>query len=552
MRSICFVISVLLFGLNATTSAQAIDHVQGDVLVMLKPKVLVNDLVKAQQKYAGGNTELSVVHCVSHRLNIWLLHFNFLNVDEDHFLSALKNSDLVKIAQFNHYAAPRATPNDSLYGQQWNLNNTGQNGGTAGDDIDAERAWNATTGGTTADNDTIVIGIVDCGFDLLHRDINYWKDYSGTPGYPGDYNGWNDDDNSGVIDDDNCTPDGHGTHVTGIAGAKGNNTSGICGVNWNVKMMPVEGFNTEANIVEGYTYIMVQRERYDSGFGNGFVVATNSSFGTSANASDYPLWCAMYDSMGSVGILSAAATADANEDVDSVGDMPSDCSSDYLIMVTNTNDNDDLNTSKGAAHGKINVDLGAPGTNILSTLPGNMYGTLSGTSQASPHVAGAVALLYSLKCAKFDSAFKANPSGTALLVKSFILNGVDTVPTLLGKTVSGGRLNLYKALKLEADYFGCDAVLGIQTIEPSIKSFSVYPNPSNDVINLKLITANNSALTITITNILGQQVLTQNYQPGYSGVQNMPIDISQLPAGMYFVTAQNRSGVSSTLKVEKM
>lgn len=551
MRYKYFAILFLLFALTLTVSAQDVDHVPGDVLVMLQPKVPIADLIKEEQLYAGDSTKLHAVHCASPRMNIWLLHFDYLNIDEGHFLSTLQNNRLVKIAEFNHLVTSRAKPNDSLYILQWNLNNIGQTGGTVGDDIDAERAWNITTGGVTMDNDTIVIGVVDCGFDLNHVDIDYWKDHHGTPHYPGDYNGWNDTDSSGAIDENNCSPDGHGTDVTGIAGARGNNDIGICGVNWNVKMMPVEGFNSEANIVEGYTYIMVQRERYDSGLGNGFVVATNSSFGTSAEPSQYPLWCAMYDSLGSVGILSAAATADNHEDVDSVGDVPTGCSSDYLITVTNTDANDKLVYDAG--YGKKTIDIGAPGEGVYSTMPGNVYdNSLSGTSQSSPHIAGAVALMYSLKCERFDSAFKANPSATALLIKGFILNSVDTVSTLLNKTVSNGRLNIYKALKLEAEYFGCDSLLGINKIEPSFTAFRVYPNPTSDLLNVKLTNSNNSSITIALTNILGERVLTQTYQPTFTGVQNITLNLNQLPDGLYFISAINREGVSNTLKVEKM
>jgi serine protease len=548
---ICF-----LVGLSFTVNAQVSDHTRGDLLVMLKPNASVEKLIESQQQYARMATELKVVRCVSKHMNIWMLHFDYQKVDENHFLSAIRNSDLVKIAQFNHYATPRSVPNDPYFApDQWNMNNTGQTGGTPGADIDAEDAWNITTGGLTADGDTIVIAIVDCGFDTTQQDINYWKDYHGTPGYPGDYNGWNVGDSDGVINNDDCTPSGHGTHVAGIAGARGNNNIGVAGVNWNVKIMPIEyGDALEYQVVESYDYALIQRDRYNKGIGNGFVVATNSSFGVDrGQPSDYPLWCAMYDSLGAVGILSAAATADGDWDVDSVGDIPTACPSNYMISVTNTDDNDARDTIDGAAYGQHTIDLGAPGTNIWSTLPGNTYGTLTGTSMSSPHVAGAVGLMYSLDCPKFDSTFKSDPAGTALLIKSFIMNSVDVVPTLANKTASGGRLNIYKALMLEADYFGCASLFsGIQNVESSIKIFTVYPNPSIDELNVKMSITDNSPVTISLTNILGQQVLVQQYQPGHTGLQNMFIDISQITQGVYFITARNGNGISSTIKVVKL
>ncbi len=557
MKKSYAILLCFLLGLSFTAYAQLSDHVPGDLLVMLKPGASIDKLIESQQQYARTATELKSLRCISSKFNIWQLHFNNQNVDEDHFLSSVRNSDLVQIAQFNHYVTLRAVPNDTFFAsEQWNMNNTGQTGGTPGADIDAENAWNVTTGGLTSDDDTIVIAIDDCGFDLAHQDINYWKDYYGDDSYPGDYNGWNAGTNSGQIDDDNCSPFGHGTHVTGIAGAIGNNTIGVTGVNWNVKIMPVEyGDGTEDEVVESYLYIVNQRDRYNRGIGNGFVVATNSSFGVNkGQPSDYPLWCSMYDVLGAVGILNAAATADGNWDVDSVGDIPTACPSNYMISVTNTNDQDNLDVADGAAYGQHTIDLGAPGTSIYSTLPGNTYGILTGTSMSSPHVAGAIALMYSLKCPAFDSSFKDDPSGTALLIKKFILNSVDTVPTLLNKTVSNGRLNIYKALKLEADYFGCDSLIpsGIKAIESSVKIFIVYPNPAADELNVKMSITDNSPVTISLTNILGQQVLTQYYHPGHSASQNLTIDISQLPQGLYFIAARNGEGISGTIKVVKM
>jgi hypothetical protein len=147
--------------------------------------------------------------------------------------------------------------------------------------------------------------------------------------------------------------------------------------------------------------------------------------------------------MGAVGILSAAATMNNNSNVDVTGDVPTACPSDHLIAVTNTTHNDTKNS--GAAYGLTTIDLGAPGTSILSTTPGNSYGTSTGTSMASPHVAGAVALLVAgLSPAQFQS-YRDDPAAYALTLKQAILDGTDDIGL---QTVSGGRLNLYNSLLL--------------------------------------------------------------------------------------------------------
>src|SRR5262249_49534599 len=162
------------------------------------------------------------------------------------------------------------------------------------------------------------------------------------------------------------------------------------GVNWNVQLMPLKGVGTEDQTVEAYTYVLEMRKKYNdsNGASGAFVVATNSSFGVNyGQPSDYPLWCAMYDSLGKYGILNAAATTNSNVDVDVVGDIPTACPSEYLITVTNTTAADELYP---AGYGVLTIDLGAPGASIYTTTPNNGYSTATGTSPATPHVAGAI------------------------------------------------------------------------------------------------------------------------------------------------------------------
>jgi subtilisin family serine protease len=154
--------------------------------------------------------------------------------------------------------------------------------------------------------------------------------------------------------------------------------------------------------------------------------------------------------MGKVGILSAAATANQAWDIDAVGDVPTSCASDYIVAVTNTTKDDKI--YRQAGWGKTQVDLGAPGTDVYSTVPGNQSRNLTGTSMATPHVAGAVALLHAAASPAFTALHKSNPAKAALELKKIMLQTVDPLADLQGKTVSGGRLNLAKAAEAISKY----------------------------------------------------------------------------------------------------
>ncbi|RMF08363.1 MAG: hypothetical protein D6762_05790, partial [Candidatus Neomarinimicrobiota bacterium] len=143
------------------------------------------------------------------------------------------------------------------------------------------------------------------------------------------------------------------------------------------------------------------------------------------------------------------------QNIDIIGDVPTGCDSDYLITVTNTTKYDTKNA--GAGYGLTTIDLGAPGTGILSLSSSGATGTSTGTSMASPHVAGAVAFLHSIVTAGFAQFYKTHPAEGALMVKNWILAGVDSIPDLANTTVSGGRLNLYNSTLLALNVMGSDS-----------------------------------------------------------------------------------------------
>jgi subtilisin family serine protease len=441
--------------INAAVSQTNPDqnYVPGEVMVQLKDAGQLEQLLSAYSYFSAESVQV-----ISERFHIYLLQSSSRETDNRQILADLKGFNGVVHAQNNHYISLRENdeliPDDERFDEQWSMQNTGQGGGTIDADIDATDAWDITTGGLTAYGDTIVVAIIDNGADLAHEDLVFWKNYAEIPdngidddnnGYVDDYDGWNAYNHNGNVPMGN----GHGTHVCGIAGAHGNNGIGVAGVNWNVQILPIAGSSTtESVVVEALSYLYVIREQYNqtNGAEGAFVVADNCSFGVDhGDPDDYPIWEAMYDSVGQLGILSEAATANANWNIDIEGDVPTAFTTDYMISVTNTNKYDH---KASAGYGLTTIDLGAPGSSIISTVNNSLYGYKSGTSMATPHVTGAVALILAAADSAFISFYKEDPAAGALLVKQYILDGVDLLNDLEGKTVSGGRLNVYNSIQL--------------------------------------------------------------------------------------------------------
>ncbi len=451
------IVPILLFFFIqiSIADAQRMDHLRGELLVQLKTNASAERLAARFAEVDKRPTFFALAERLSQNLNIWRFTYNPSFVGEQKILSLIDADPQVIHAQFNHFIKFRSTiPNDPLFDNQWQYINTGTMGGVADADLDMELAWGITTGGVTALGDTIVVCVIDGGIDLLHQDFedNLWVNHAEIPnndidddnnGYVDDFRGWNTGGNN-----DNINGDNHGTAVAGIIGAKGNNNLGISGISWNVKVMVVRASTgTEAAVIAAYDYPLTQRKIYNTSEGNAgaFVVATNASWGIDGGmASDAPIWCSFYDTLGRYGIINCGATINANENVEEFGDLPTTCPSDYLISVTNIRRNNVKETEAG--YGNISIDLGAFGTDVYTTSIGNNYSSFGGTSGATPQVTGTIGLLYSVPCESIALLARQFPEACALLMKEAVLESAVSNESLQGITVTEGQLNTNDAL----------------------------------------------------------------------------------------------------------
>ncbi len=272
-------------------------------------------------------------------------------------------------------------------------------------------------------------GRIDAG-DLL-RDTRWANgtDQDGN-GYRDDLIGWDFANNDNDPYDDN----GHGTHVAGTIGGIGGNGVGVAGVNWNVqivatKFLAANGSGNTANAVKSVDYFTTAAIL--AGPTQNFV-ATNNSWGGGSYSQ------AMADAVtraAKADILFVAAAGNTGSNNDVTANYPSNYDTkatagyDGVVAVASITDTGAL--SSFSSYGGKQVDIAAPGSSIYSTLPGDAYGTLSGTSMATPHVTGAAALYAS-----------ANPNATAAQIKAALLGTAEATASLVGKVATGGRLDV--------------------------------------------------------------------------------------------------------------
>ena len=352
-------------------------------------------------------------------------------------IERLRNMPEVEYAEPNWIYQHYATSNDPYFtgGQLWGM--------SANNNSNGSRAATAWAAGKTGSSD-VYIGIIDEGYMYNHVDL------AANAGVnPGEIAGNNvDDDGNGLIDDvygwdfagNNSsvfdgTGDDHGTHVAGTIGGVGNNGIGVAGVVWNVKMLGAKFLGstggTTANAVKAVDYFTNLKNKGLN------IIATNNSWGGGGYSQ------ALFDAINranTAGILFVAAAGNSATNNDVTASFPSNYDIPNVIAVASITSTGAL--SSFSQFGATTVDLGAPGSGILSTVPvavgkgknatvGSGYASYNGTSMATPHVTGAVALYKSI-----------NPSATAAQIKAAILGSTTPTASLAGKTVTGGRLNV--------------------------------------------------------------------------------------------------------------
>jgi subtilisin family serine protease len=355
-------------------------------------------------------------------------------------VATFQQSGLVEYAEPDYLLQALLSPNDARYQNQdqWNLNNLGQYGGVPGADIMAEQGWDLQH-----DAPDIIVAVVDSGVRYTHEDLagNMWV----NPGESGlDALGRDkrangvDDDGNGYVDDvhginvldgtGNPMDDwGHGTHVAGIVGAVGNNTLGITGVAWRVKLMACKFITATAQYSVSDAILCLDYARR-----HGARIVT-ASWGGYAFTS-----IALRDAIAALrdqGIILTAAAGNDNNDNDQLPLYPASYDLDNIVAVAAT---DRTDARAGFSnYGAQSVDLGAPGAPVFSTWVGSNadYQYNSGTSMAAPHIAGACALLWTRY-----------PTETHQQIIQRILTTVDVLPGLIARTRSNGRLNLAAAL----------------------------------------------------------------------------------------------------------
>jgi thermitase len=331
----------------------------------------------------------------------------------------LERMDGVVYAEPDHVVRQTAVPNDPLLSYEWDMSA-----------IRALEAWDVTTGSAQ-----VTVGVVDTGIDATHPDLapNLWAN-PGESGGGRETNGLDDDGNGRIDDvhgwdfvDHDAQPqdgNGHGTHVSGTIAARGNDATGVAGLNWSSAIMPLrvlgdDGSGYVSDAITAYTYAAR----------NGARVVNASLGGNSYSRAEHDAIAAAPNT------LFVVAAGNDGADDDATPEYPCDYELANVVCVAASDRADAL--ASFSNYGATNVDLAAPGVDIASTWPGGRYVLLDGTSMATPHVSGAAALLL------------AHDGGlTVEGLRAALLSSAHPVPALAGRVATGGRLDAAAALSV--------------------------------------------------------------------------------------------------------
>ncbi len=415
---IAFVLSLL-----ASAAHAAVEAVPGVLLVRWRPAVRMAERASMRQEL-GARRDREFAAISVERLIV-------ANGSTEQALLRLAQDPRVEFAEPDYLVRLERTPDDPRFAEQWALQNTGQTGGTPGADVRGPRGWDIAT-----DASSVIVGVVDTGSDLTHPDLasNLWVNEGEIAG-----NGI-DDDGNGYIDDvhgydfinDDADPSddhGHGSHVAGIIAARGDNASGVTGVAWRGRIMSLKflgstGSGPMSDAIEAILYAtrMGARIVNHSWGGTGYSQALLLAFRAS----------------GQAGVTSVVAAGNSGVDLEVQPAFPAAFLDPAMVKVAATDAFDRL--ADFSNHGAVSVEIGAPGTAILSLAPSGQYAVLSGTSMASPLVAGALALLLAKE-----------PALDPIALRQRLLASALPLASLQGRTVSGGRLDLVRLLSTPED-----------------------------------------------------------------------------------------------------
>jgi subtilisin family serine protease len=450
LRIVCvFAVAFLFTAQTAFAEKSGAVYAEGELLVKFK-KGTVSDSAKSMNRQIGANILEEFPELGWQRVKLPT------NLSTKKAISLYEGSAEIEAVQPNFYYHLLAAPNDPRFGELYGMQK-----------ISAPAAWDLWTGSA----DTIV-AVIDSGIAYNHQDLaaNMWKN-------PGETNGNGiDDDGNGFVDDyygydffyDDSDPldqDGHGTHVAGTIGAVGNNALGVVGVNWNVRLMAIKIYSplgtdtTSTMLINAYNYVRLMKNRGVN------IRVTNNSYGGCGEACGYDQATKdALDAIGNAGILNVFASGNEGDNLETNQHYPASYTSPSVLSVAASNSTDAR--SSFSNFGTTSVDLAAPGSGILSTYnsPDNSYRTLSGTSMASPHTAGAAALLSSY-----------NPNLSAISLKATLMNTVDVLPQWSGVVKTGGRLNVSNALQNQ-----------------TVCAFNISSNPTT-------VTTNGGSFSINVT-----------------------------------------------------
>jgi len=451
--TICRALAILLCCLTcAYTYAQdRPEYVRGQVLIKMKA-----DKTAAQKSTLKTQMRVTKQRSLKNDIEVWNIDESNGEVDIKQLVEQYRNHEDVEFAVPNHYyfladakrnmahtaKAQDLVPNDPNYGLQWGMSA-----------INAPAAWDIASG-----SPYVKVAILDTGMYWKHEDLieNMWHnlcedadgdgkviekvgcctwqfDEGDIDGIDGDGNGYVDDFIgwdfvNGDNNPDDTSDSGHGTHVAGILGATADNAVGVAGVTSNVQLIPIKVFENEdrattADMIDAINYaVSIGAQISNNSWGGGqYNEALELTIQSAANA----------------GHLFVAAAGNAQygngDDIGTYKFYPASYNSDNILVVAATNSLGEL--ADFSNYGATAVDIAAPGDSIYSCMPVNSYGYLEGTSMATPHIAGACALLWGLQHEKSYSD-----------IITAITQSATQTPELNNKTVSDGQLNLYDAL----------------------------------------------------------------------------------------------------------